>query len=165
MFSNPICVCPSGVIQGFAQFLTARRFLADAPEFAQDQAHGLLDLRRIDAGVDAEEPGIGQRDHAALDRITKAVLLAQPLEQARTHVLADDHAEQLEREPVLVVAPKRMEPHREVGLLGLLGVQGDALAVAAGAPAGVARQRPGAEARERAEHGEEILVGRSCRRR
>ena len=123
LFSRLRSIWPE-VIARAAQFRRrrhsdARRFISRAMIFK-----AFSRLSRCRPGDD-NVPGVIEKAVAAVNRIRQGVLFADSLEQARTHVLAQDDVEEAQRETPFVVAGTGPDTEGGLGLFGLARVKVD----------------------------------------
>ena len=119
------------MLTGAAQLVLADRLLAQALELVADHVQRLDDVVLTGADVDAHLPGVLVLARPGIDGVGEAALLAHLLEQARGGRAAEDRVQDRQGEAALVVAGDALSAQADVVLLGLLGVEGDALTAAA----------------------------------
>ena len=95
-------------------------------QLVDQRLRGLDRLLRVDAGVHGERARVQVVAGEAVDVVAERALLAQLHEQPAAHPLAEDHADQVEREAVRVLVRQRVHRDLDVRLLGPLVHDGDA---------------------------------------
>ena len=111
------------VIARAAQFRRRGQLGGQPLHFAQDQLEGSFRVIGVQARRDDDVAGVVKEAVGAVNGIGQAVLLAHGLEEARTHVFAQDGVEQAQGETAFVMPGTGADAQGELGLFRFLAQQ------------------------------------------
>src|SRR5690242_16328715 len=96
------------------QLIDRDGFIAESRELDEDRLERVVERVGVDTGGDLEGAGVGVIDEPRRDVVRQTELLADRLEEAAAHPVAEDRVEQRKRPGVRVVAAERRKTDDEL---------------------------------------------------
>jgi len=122
------------VILGTSEFGGGGSPFLESLNLAKHQAKGLFQVCGIEAGGDDDVARIGPGRESAVDVVGEAVMFPDRLEEAGTHVLAEDDVEDSQGMPTRVMSGDGTHAEFQVGLFDVLDLHADTWAGGLGSP-------------------------------